>query len=83
MHLWLPILYGTVYITFTGIYFAATNDTVYTILDYEDGVATAMVYIFGILVIALPVVHLILFGLYWFRVSMYKANCGTYKVDQV
>lgn len=73
LHFIYPVLFGIVYAVFTGIYFAAggTNAVgdpyVYRVLDYGNSPGTATAYVVAVVVVFIPIVHLLLFGLYSMR----------------
>ena len=65
LHFIYLMLYATVYIVFTGIYFAASGESVYsTVLNYQDGVGIALAAIFGTIFVFLPLVHTFFYFMY-------------------
>ncbi|XP_076111606.1 uncharacterized protein LOC143079850 [Mytilus galloprovincialis] len=72
LHAVYAIIYGLIYITFTGIFFAAGNRSpIYPhVLDWRQPAITTGVVV-GVAVIAVPIVHLVLFGIHRIKVQIY------------
>ena len=68
LHAIFVAVYGAVYILFTVVYwsFDKTNNIVYPILDYNLP-GTAIPYCVGLCVVGLPLIQLLWFGLYRFK----------------
>ena len=67
------IAFGATYVVFTGIYFAAdgTNEHgdpyIYDVIDYGNNPGSATGWVLAVVLVLLPLVHLVLFGLYTVR----------------
>ncbi|CAG2195165.1 unnamed protein product [Mytilus edulis] len=72
LHAVYAIIYGLIYITFTGIFFAAGNRSpIYPhVLDWRQPAITIGVVV-GVAVIAVPIVHLVLFCIHRIKVQIY------------
>lgn len=67
-HVYMPVLFSFCYMIFTVIYFSATKNKVYPILDWsKPGKAIKWVVLYTF--VCVPIVHLLLFGLY--RLKLY------------
>ncbi len=65
LHFVYLMIYGMVYIVFTGIYFAVSNEVVYPVLDYENRIGTAIAVVLCTIFIILPLIHVLFFyGMY-------------------
>ena len=73
LHFIYPVLFGITYSVFSGIYFAAggTNARgdpfIYSVLDYGNSPGSAAGWVLAISLVVLPIVNLLLFGLYSVR----------------
>ncbi len=69
-HFYFTQIFASVYVVFTGIYYAAggTNTMerpyIYSILDYGETPGTACGYIFGVILVFLPIVHFLFYLVY-------------------
>lgn len=79
-HLFHSVIYGAVYIAFSGIYYGAggTNEIgnpyIYSVIDWRKP-GTAILYSIVVVLIALPVVHMLLYGVYLLRIFIHKKCC--------
>lgn len=84
LHFIYPVIFSIAYATFTGIYFAAggTNPNgdpyIYGVIDYGSTPGPAAGYIIVIVVVVIPLIHLLLFGVYsvrfWITYHIWKRN---------
>ena len=82
LHVWLPMLYGGIFVIFSAIYWGVDNDNViYSILDYGKEPVAATVLVLVLIFIGIPVCHFILFCLYWLRVLLYSKCCNSVSAD--
>lgn len=72
-HVYMPFLFSLCYMIFTVIYFAATKIKVYPILDWDKpGKAIKWVVLYTF--VCVPIVHLLLFGLYRLKLYLKDTN---------
>lgn len=72
-HVYMPVLFSLCYMIFTVIYFAATKIKVYPILDWDKpGKAIKWVVLYTF--VCVPIVHLLLFGLYRLKLCLKDTN---------
>lgn len=72
-HVYMPVLFSLCYMIFTVIYFAATKIKVYPILDWDQpGKAIKWVVLYTF--VCVPIVHLLLFGLYRLKLYLKDTN---------
>ena len=61
LHVIYPVIFAVIYSLFTGLYYAGSQNAVYSVLDYGENLGFAI----GLCIIAafvlIPVIHLILF----------------------
>ena len=77
LHTWLPVLYAVIFVIFSVAYWGVDDDNViYEVLDYSGKPVTATVYVLVLVLIGIPLVHLMLFLLYWLRVTVHYKCCG-------
>ena len=73
LHIIYPVLFAICYTVFTGIYFAAdgtnVNDDpyIYSVLDYENDPGTATAWVLIVIMVFVPIMHLLLYGVYTVR----------------
>ena len=73
LHFIYPVLFGAVYAVFTGIYFAADGTNamgdpyIYSVIDYESSPGSAAGWVLAVVLVIIPIIHLLLFGLYSLR----------------
>ena len=83
-HFIYPTIFATAYATFTGIYFAAggTNPNgdpyIYPVLDYGKNPGLAAVLIVVCVLVFVPLVQAVLFGIYSFRFCITKRCCDSH-----
>ncbi|XP_064609919.1 protein rolling stone-like [Liolophura sinensis] len=81
LHAHHPLIYAVLYSLFTGIYYAAGGTTaggekaIYAVLDYEKSPGLAVGLLLVASFIAIPLLHVLLFGLYQLRVFLYRKCC--------
>ncbi len=64
LHVVYLMLFGALYVVFTGIYFVVSDSVIYTkFLDYEDMLGVAIAVVLCSILLLLPVVHTICFYL--------------------
>ncbi|KAJ8301965.1 hypothetical protein KUTeg_020952 [Tegillarca granosa] len=79
-HLFHSVIYGAVYIVFSGIYYGAggTNENgnpyIYSVIDWRKP-GTAVLYSIVVVFIALPVVHMFLYCVYLLRILIHRKCC--------
>ena len=61
LHLVYGMIIGVIYSLFTVIYFVISDDIVYTVLDYESELGSAIGTLFGVVFIFSPIVHILTF----------------------
>ena len=81
-HFIYPVFCGGIYVTFTGVYYAANGTNVegdpyiYNILDYGDSPGSATGWVLGAILVFVPVLHCVVFGLYsarfWITYYLWK-----------
>ncbi len=64
LHFIYLMIYGSIYVIFTGIYFVFTNDIIYPVIDYENGLGTAIVVAICSPIIAFPLGHILFYFMY-------------------
>eukprot|EP00164_Ancoracysta_twista_P001122 GFYU01001473.1.p1 GENE.GFYU01001473.1~~GFYU01001473.1.p1 ORF type:complete len:281 (+),score=89.46 GFYU01001473.1:90-932(+) len=89
---WVTYIYGITYLIFTVIFYGAGgNNTmgkpyVYTFLDYGNNPTTAVIYVFGIVLIVFPLLNVLMWLIGYMRNAMCRggANNGAHmlNVDQ-
>ncbi len=57
------MIYAVLYSIFTGIYFVISGRSVYTVLDYENDLVSAIGLVVGLILAFLPLVHIVVFYL--------------------
>ena len=73
LHFIYGVAFGATYIIFTGIYYAADGTNVrgdpyiYDVIDYGNNPGSATGWVLAVVFIFLPLVHLVVFGLYTVR----------------
>ena len=73
LHIIYPVLFGVCYGVFSGIYFAAGGTNVdddpfiYSVLDYENHPGTATVWVLITVLVFIPLLHLLMYGVYTVR----------------
>ena len=73
LHVVYPVLFAASYAVFSGIYFATDGTNVngdpfiYSVLDYESSPGSATGWVLVVVLVFVPIVHLLLFGLYTMR----------------
>ena len=92
LHFIYPVLFCGTYVVFTGIYHAANGTNVqgdpyiYNVLDYGDSPGSATGWVLGITLVIIPVLHLIVFGLYsarfWITYYLWKRIEGEEPEDE-
>ena len=70
LHIIYLVTYGAVYTVMTGIYFAASNESVYPVLDYDEEAGPAVGLIFATIFLILPILHSFFFFMYLGKVWM-------------
>ena len=75
LHGWVAMLFAIVYFAFSIIYWAISDNIIYDALDYGDNLGGALGYV-GIAMVAMAVIQLLLFCLYWLRVLLAGCCCG-------
>lgn len=76
LHLIYLPLYGAIYVSFSGIYFAAngTNHNgdryIYGVLDYGNNPGTAAGVVIGTVLVVSVLFHFIFYGLFWLRTAL-------------
>lgn len=65
LHVVYILIFSVVYSTFSGLYFIATGDVIYTsVLDYENNAGTAVALDLVLTFILLPTVHFLVYLMY-------------------
>lgn len=78
LHVVYVMFIGVVYVVFSGIYYAADGTNardepyIYPAIDYDDKLGQAILYIFLILLIFLPLLHIIIYAIYGTRQWLVK-----------
>ena len=73
LHFIYGVAFGATYVVFTGIYHAANGTNVqgdpyiYDVIDYGNNPGSATGWVLGVVFVLLPLVHLMVFGLYTIR----------------
>ena len=73
LHFIYPIMFAAVYGVFTGIYFAADGTNamgdpyIYPVLDYGDSPGSAAGWVLAVVLVMMPIINLLMFGLYSVR----------------
>ena len=80
LHVYHPIIFIFIYGLFSLIYQSVTGDAVYSILDWLGNPGPTIGYILVLFLVALPLGHAILFGLYQLRLIIAKKCCGHYSI---
>ncbi|CAL1527033.1 unnamed protein product [Lymnaea stagnalis] len=87
LHFIYPVLYAALYFLFTYIYYAAGGTDfkgrpyIYSTVDWSKAYPTAVYVSLGVLV-AVPIVHIVLFAVYTFRIFLFsKLNSATYSTQ--
>lgn len=87
LHFWYPVIFGLIYALFSLFYYLAggTNHNgkpyIYPALNWENP-GTAVLYCVIIVIIALPVVHFILYGIHVLKLYIYhKCECCQADID--
>lgn len=76
LHLIYLPMFGAVYASFTGIYYAANgtdtngNPYIYEILDYGNTPGTAAGAVIGVVLVLSVIIHLIFYALFWIRTAL-------------
>ena len=79
--------FGAVYVIFTGIYFAADGTNaqdkpyIYAAIDYGEELGLALLYVFIIILVFLPILHFAIYALYGARRWLVKTICRTNESD--
>ncbi|XP_032230605.1 protein rolling stone isoform X2 [Nematostella vectensis] len=82
LHCIYPLVFGLCYMIFTVVYWAAggTNANnkpyIYSIVDYKDSPGMAVGILLGALLVLLPIVHSVFFGVYKLRCYLSERSCG-------
>lgn len=80
-HFYIPMIYSGLYVTFTGIYYAAGGHNergepfIYSVLDYSSNPGKAAGYAVGFALGGIPIVHCVYYGLYKLRL-LCCLRCG-------
>lgn len=73
LHIVYLVIFGAMYVIFSGIYYAADGTNakhepyIYSAIDYGDNLGEALLYIFLIVLLFLPVLHIVIFAMYGTR----------------
>ena len=81
-HVIYTMLGGAIYIIFSGIYYAASAEAIYPVLDYGERPGTASVAAVLTVIIAVPIVHCAMYAQYAARfwITYYlRKKCGTHR----
>ena len=73
LHMYLTLIYGTIYIIFTVIYFLTTDYVIYSILDWRN-YGLALATFAGLIVVGLPLLQFLFFGVYQFKMWLSSKN---------
>ncbi|CAC5381219.1 unnamed protein product [Mytilus coruscus] len=80
-HVIYPMIFGIVYIIFTIIYqLGFEENPIYPILDWNETFPTA-VTVAVLIFVGIPIVHLVLFGLYKLRIFIARNCCHSAQVE--
>ena len=89
LHVYHPLLHGVVYSVFAAIYWAAggkglrDNDYIYKVIDFGSEPGTAALYICLVALVAMPIVHVVVFCCYALRVFIARKCCHVGVDDEV
>ena len=61
LHVVYIMIFGAVYVVFTGVYFALSGNIVYDVLDYENSLGLAIGISFAVVILMGPLVHILIF----------------------
>lgn len=81
LHAHHPLIYAILYSLFTVIYYSAGGTTadgdkaIYSVLNYEQNPGVAVGLLVVACFIAIPLLHVLLFGLYQLRVFLHRKCC--------
>ena len=70
LHFIYPTLFGATYVVFTGIYHASDGTNVqgdpfiYSVINYEENPGSSTGVVLAVVLLFVPLVHLLVFGLY-------------------
>ena len=77
LHVIYLVAFGAAYLTFAGVYYAAngvnpftTGQYIYGVIDYGSSPVSASLTSLGVVLIFLPIVHMVFYGLYLIRYSI-------------
>ncbi len=83
LHFIYLMIYGSIYVIFTGIYFVFTNDIIYPVIDYENRRVTATVVDVCLAIIVFPLVHILFYFMYLDKLwIMYRSFRPSYELLQ-
>ncbi|XP_062589391.1 uncharacterized protein LOC134251042 [Saccostrea cucullata] len=67
LHVYQPMIYMFLYLLFNSIYSVASGKAIYPYMDWVKTPAHGLLWIFGIILLIVPLVHLFVYGLYRLR----------------
>ena len=71
LHFYQPLILGTIYVAFTGIYWMVTNSRIYAFLDYTSRPQEAAIWLCALTASGFAV-HFLMFCLYRLRLLLYS-----------
>ena len=81
LHFYQGVIVGLIYVCFSAIYTTQTGEAIYPILDWNGDPGSAALYALLLGLVGLPVLWLIVFGLYRLRIVIYTKCYGSQHAD--
>lgn len=78
LHVIYPIIYSTIYIVFTGIYYSITGCNIYKAMDYREKPLKTSLLILATLLVIIPFIHVFVFY-FQYKVKQDILTCITLK----
>ena len=88
LHVIYPLIFGTAYSIFVGIYFVASGESVYgRITDFENNPGGAVGILVAVVLVVVPLVHMVVFYLpylarYWILYCIFNRRDATSESEQ-
>lgn len=82
LHVFYLMAYGVVYSLFNGIYFAATGNIVYPVIDYGNKIGEAIGLVISSVFLVLPAIHFTFYLMYLLKLWILHCCFGTRQFTQ-